>query len=201
MKIENIIFRMVFLYDPFIRSYFGTLTLDLASFYEPFYTMASRHLECPFCGREDFKSAKGLTQHQNRSQYCRRQLSASIYGTTGPNFASAMPKRATTTTYCSKRQKIAPHCLPAVDANNEEDIDDASFVAFDDNASETSITKYEAQFNTEIRENFRTHVSYAHQHLLPFTNAESCAIRTAKQRPPLRPTSALWNGILGRLKS
>ena len=168
---------MVFLYDPFIRSYFGTLTLYLASFYQPFYTMASRHLQCPFCGREDFKSAKGLTQHQNRSQYCRRQLSASIYGATGPNFASSMPKRATTTTHCSKRQKIAPHCLPAVDANNEEDIDDASFVAFDDNASETPITKYEAQFNTEIRANFRTHVSYAYQHLLPFTNAESCAIR------------------------
>ena len=139
--------------------------------------MASKHLECQFCGRKDFKSAKGLTQHQNRSQCCRRQLSASIYGATGAHFAPAIPNRSATTTFCSKRQKIASHCLPTRDFNDEEDIDIASFVDFDDNTSEASLSPDEAQINTEIRAIFRTYVSFACKHLLPFSRAEATAMR------------------------
>ena len=35
----------------------------------------------------------------------------------------------------------------------------------------------EAQINTEIRANFRTYVSFAYEHLLPFSRAEATAIR------------------------
>ena len=162
--------------------------LDLAPFLLPFCTMASKHLKCPFCGHEDFKSAKGLTQHQNQSQHCRRQLSASVCGATGTNFAAAIPNRSATTTFCSKRQKIASHCLPTRDFNDEEDSDIASFVDFDDNTSEASVSPDEAQINTEIRANFRTYVSFACKHLLPFSRAEATAIRLLLK---LRKTKAL----------
>ena len=139
--------------------------------------MASIQFECTYCGRRDFKSAKGLTQHQNRSTYCRRQLVASINGKQTPDFASQIWNKEQKTSSSAKRQKITSHCHPTNDPDHNEEPDFEAFVAPDDNISEASFATIEGNFNQTICANFRTYIDYAYQHLLPFTHAEASAIR------------------------
>jgi len=39
--------------------------------------MASKH-RCPYCNRDDFASSKGLQQHQQRNQFCHKQILHSL---------------------------------------------------------------------------------------------------------------------------
>ena len=35
-----------------------------------FRVMSASHIKCPYCGRDNFESSRGLTQHQNRNKPC-----------------------------------------------------------------------------------------------------------------------------------
>ena len=139
--------------------------------------MASKPHECPFCGRKDFKSSKGLTQHQNRSQHCTRQACTSVYGKPMTDFSSKIFIRATTTSFGSKRQKIASHCRPTSDVHGEEDINFATFLDLEDQESVDSVAPCDTQTNHEICTHSRTYVAFANQRLLPFSRTEATALR------------------------
>ncbi len=60
-----------------------------------FHTMASTGFGCPYCGRDDFKSSVGLTQHQNSDPQCKAKRRARFGVKFGPNLAQDFCKLAT----------------------------------------------------------------------------------------------------------
>ena len=61
-------------------------------------SMLSAYLKCPYCNRDNFESARGLTQHQNRSKPCNIAMMES-FGLT------------------KKRRIIAHDCVPVTSTN------------------------------------------------------------------------------------
>ena len=117
--------------------------------------MASNHFECHYCGRQDFKSAKGLTQHQNRSKCCRHQLVASVNGVQMPDFATEILNKEEETSSCTKCQKNTSHCHPTNDQHGNEEPDIDSFVGLVNDILESSFAPFQGQFNQTVCEKFQ----------------------------------------------
>ena len=49
----------------------GTLWWPLSHFFGQMATMATSCLQCPCCKRQNFKTMRGLTQHQTQNQRCK----------------------------------------------------------------------------------------------------------------------------------
>ena len=63
--------------------------LALADYFDPLPTMSAKLCKCPYCKRADFKSQTGLTQHQQRSDFCLNESKKRLGTNFGEKQASA----------------------------------------------------------------------------------------------------------------
>ena len=163
-------------------------------------------LKCPYCGRCDFQSARGLNQHQQQSKPCiakmRKQLGvktkaneahsficvSQIHDTGGQNFSGNMSEffrdkcqntgqiPQELSVKCKYTGKDLPQKWIIEFRTSSSTLDDMD--SDDNNFYSLNDDKmsHNLEVNLEIWRNFHEYVEFAQNHLIPFTNSEKIAI-------------------------
>ena len=153
--------------------------------------MSSTYLKCPYCNRDNFESARGLTQHQNRSKPCNIAMMES-FGLT------------------KKRRIIAHDYVPVMSTNNAKShnilcagplaadvqimksqqsdgesaqsdgwvMDQNSFSSEQSSdSSVASVDEINDDIDRTMRNNYNEYLVYAQRNFIDFAHTESIAIK------------------------